>query len=147
MIEGLSSFGTLLKIGDGVVGTESFATIAKVRDISGPQLSLDTDEVTNQDSPGGWEEFVATILRTGQVTFDLVFIPTEETHDPQTGLIADMKNRVLRNFQLVFPDSTSTTWAFSAYVVQFQPSAPVQGHLSASVALKISGMPTLAPAS
>jgi len=143
MTDALSSFGTFLKAGDG--GTpEAFTTISEVRDISGPSLGLDTEEVTSHDSPGGWEEFVSTILRSGEVTFDINYEPTETTHDAGTGLIADMTARTLRNFQLVWTDPVSTTWSFAAYVTGFEPSAPVAGALSASCTLKITGEPTLA---
>lgn len=141
--DALSSFGTLLQIGDGG-GPENFTTIAEVRDISGPGLSLSTEEVTAHDSPGGWEELVATILRSGQVGFGINYRPTHGTHDASTGLIADMKNRVARNFQLVFPDAGSTTWSFTAYVTGFSPAAPVAGALSAEITLKLTGQPTLA---
>lgn len=138
-----SSFGTLLQIGDGGA-PENFVTISEVLDISGPALSLSTAETTNQDSTGGWEEFVGTILRSGEVTFDVNFLPTDATQSFAAGLILDMVNRTLRNFQLIFTDAGTTTWAFAALVTGFEPSAPVDGKLSASVGLKISGQPTLA---
>lgn len=140
---GISSFGTLLKMGDGA-SPEVFTTIAEVLDISGPSLALDTEETTSHSSTGGWEEFVATILRSGEVSFSVNYDPVGATHDASTGLISDMENRTLRNFQLVFPDTGSTTWSFAAYVTGFEPGMPVAGKLSADVSLKISGQPTLA---
>ena len=139
----IASYGTLLKIGDGGE-TESFTTIAGVRDISGPALGLDTEESTDHDSANGVEEYVATIRRTGEVSFEINYEPTESTHDAGTGLIKDMTDRTLRNFQIVFSDTGDTTWSFSAYVTAFEPSMPVAGLLSASVTLRPSGAPTLA---
>jgi hypothetical protein len=139
----ISSFGTLLKVGDGE-SSETFTTIFEVGDISGPGLGLDTEESTNHSSPGGWEEVIATILRTGEVTFPVNYEPTEATLNATTGLIADVVARTLRNFQLVFPDAGSTTWSFAAYVTAFEPGAPVNGKLTADVTLKPSGQPTLA---
>ena len=142
MTDAISSFGTLLKIGGG--GTaEQFTTIAEVRDISGPPLGLGTEEVTSQSSPGGWREFVPTLLEAGEVTFDLNFVPTDPTHSYSAGLIDDMVSRTLRNFELVFPDTGATTWAFAAYVTGVEPDEPVEGALAASVTLTISGQPTL----
>ena len=142
MTDALSSFGTFLQMGDG--GTpEAFTTISEVRDISGPALGLGTADVTNHDSAGGWEEFVPTILTSGEVSFDLNYHPTESTHDAGTGLIADMAAKTLRNWRLVFPDVGSTTWNFAAYVTAFEPSAPVAGAISASCTMKITGQPTL----
>lgn len=143
MTSGISAFGTLLKIGDGG-GTEVFTTIAEVRDISGPSLKLDTEEVTSHSSTAGWREYIGTLLDAGEVTFDINFIPTAATHSQTSGLIKDLKNKTLRNFQLVFPNVGATTWAFAAYVTGFEPAEPVEGVLAASVTLKISGQPTLA---
>lgn len=143
MSNALSSQGTLLKIGDGG-GPETFTTIAEVLDIQGPALALDHQDVTSHDSTGGWEEVIGTILRSGEVTFDLNYIPTEGTHDHSTGLLADMTARTKRNFELVFPDGGSTTWSFTAIVSKFQPASPVAGQLKGSIGLKITGQPTLA---
>lgn len=143
MTDAISSFGTLLKIGDGA-SPEVFTTIAEVKDITGPELSVDTEDVTSHGSTGGWEEVIPTILRSGSVNFDLNFVPTNATHSYTAGLLHDMVNKTLRNFQLVLPDTGATTWAFSAYVTKFPPAMPVKGALKASVSLKISGQPTLA---
>ena len=139
----ISSFGTKLRIGDGAT-PENFVDIAEVLDITGPSLSLDTEDATSHGSTGGWEEVVGTILRSGDVTFDLNFIPTEGTHNHATGLLRDMANRTKRNFEYVFTDPVSTKWSFTALVTAFGPSAPVTGKLTASVTLKLTGQPTLA---
>jgi len=144
MTSSISAHGTLLKIGDGGGGGEVFTTIAEVRDISGPSLSANTADVTNHDSTAGWQEMITTILRGGQVSFAINYIPTEATHDATSGVINDMENRTLRNFQLVFADSGSTTWSFAALITGFTPSSPVDGEQSAAITLQISGQPTLA---
>lgn len=138
----LSSFGARLQMGDGGI-PETFQTIAEVLDISGPALSLDTEDATSHDSPGGWEEVVPTILRSGEVTFTIQYDPSDPTHNATTGLLSQLRNRALRNFKLVFPDPARTTWRFSAYVTGFQPSAPVAGKLTADVTLKVTGQPVL----
>ncbi len=141
--QAISSFGTRLQMGDGA-SPENFTTIAEVKDISGPALALDTEEVTAHDSPGGWEEHIGTILRSGEVSFDINYIPTQATHNPSTGLIRDMVQRTLRNFRMIFPNAGNTTWSFSAFVTGVGPSAPVAGVLTASVTLRITGQPQLA---
>lgn len=143
MTSAIAGYGTLLKIGDGG-DPETFTTIAEVVTIGGPALGLDMIDATNHDSTGGWEEVIGGILRSGEVTFDINYIPTHATHDASTGLIADMVARTKRNFELVFPNTDETTFSFTALVSKFVPSAPVDNKLSASVSLKLSGQPTLA---
>lgn len=143
MTQATSGFGTLLQIGDGG-GPESFTSIAEVSSITGPSLSLDTAEATHHTSPGGWDEHIATLLRGGEVGFEVNFLPADATQSFSTGLLKDMTDKTLRNFQIVFPDPGTTTWAFAAFVTGFEPAAPVDDKLAASVTLMISGQPTLA---
>lgn len=137
------ALGTLLKIGDGGSPTESFTTIFQVLDIGGPSLELEAIESTNHSSTGGWREFIGGLLGGGEVGFEVNYEPTQATLNATAGLINDMENRTVRNFQLVFPDTGATTWSFAALVTKFEPSAPVDGKLTASVTLTISGQPTL----
>lgn len=125
-------------------GAETFNTIAAVRSIGGPGLSLDTEDVTTHDSTSAFEEVVATILRTGELALDIVYDPAGTTHNASTGLVFKLENKILTNFKLIFPDSASTTWTFSGYVTGFEPGEPHDGALTAAVKIKISGAPTLA---
>ena len=142
MSNAISSFGTLLKIGDGA-GTEVFTTIAEVLDIDGPTLTQDTVEVTSQTATARYKEYIVTLKDGGEVTFDVNYITDDSTHDASTGLIKDYNDGTLRNFQVIFSDSGTTTWAISAYIVNFGPTMPVNGALNASITLKVSGQPTL----
>lgn len=60
------------------------------------------------------------------------------------GLVYDLVNMTKRNFQLVMPAASSTTWSFTALVTSFEPDLPEKGPMAASVTLKITGAPTLA---
>lgn len=121
--------------------------IAQIMDISGPQLSTDTDEITNHSSPDHTEEFIATIKRTGEVTFPLVFNPENTGHaDLQTA----WDERTKDAYVMTYPDETGTadagaSWDFYAYVTGFANSAPVNGHLAADVTLRITGSPDFNP--
>jgi predicted secreted protein len=121
---------------------ETLTAIAQVQNISGPGLALDTEDVTTHDSPGAFEEHVPTILRTGEVSLELVYDPNGGTHNASTGLAKMLKDKTLVGFSLVFPGSV--TWAFPAYVTGFEPSAPHDGALTAAAKLKLTGRPILA---
>jgi len=140
-----SSFGTLLQMGSVDGGGGSFTTIAQVLDISGPEFTIDTEETTNQSSAGGYEEFIPTIKRSGNVTFDILYDPNAATHEQaSTGVLYVMINRKLRGFQLLMPTTAAKQWNFLAYVVGFGQANPVAGTQKASITLKISGQPTIA---
>ncbi len=140
----IASFGTLLKIGDGGSPTENFTTIAEVKSITGPSMSVKIDDVTTHSTSTPWRAKLATLLDGGTVAFGLNFIPTDATQDFPAGLLKDFTNRTLRNFKLVLTDAGHTTWAFSAFVQDFKMDMPVDGVLTANCTLAISGQPTLA---
>lgn len=115
--------------------------VANVVSIDGPALSLDTADVTAHDSPGGWEELVPTILRSGEVTLEINYNPTEASHkNAASGLLHQLVNRTTDTWTFGGPMGT---WSFSGYVTAFSPSAPHDGKLSASVTIKPTGKVTI----
>ncbi len=120
---------------------ERCPAIASVVSISGPSLSLDTADVTAHDSTGAWEEHVPTILRSGDVSFDVNFDPADDTHITGEGLLEYITERDLRVFDLVLPNGDEIL--FSGYVTGHEPSAPHDGALTASVTIKPTGAVTL----
>lgn len=120
---------------------ETLSPVAYVSNISGPGLSADTEDVTTHDSAGAWEEYVVTILRTGELSVDIVYDPQNATHDGTSGLVSHLESRLPVGFSVVFP--APVTWAFAAVVTGFEPSAPHDGALTASVKLKLTGAPIL----
>ncbi len=128
----------------GAILERGAATIANVKNISGPSLSLDVDDVTTHDSTAAWEEVVATILRSGEITLELVYDPEDATvKDAAGGIINDMTLRTATAYSLIFPVSV-VEWTFNAFVVGFEPGAPVGGALTATAKFKLTGEPTLA---
>ncbi len=135
----LSAFGT--KLTKGTYGSD--VEVAQVTTLSGPSLALDTVDVTEHDGTG-WEEVVATILRSGTVTFTIVYDPNEATHKNAVGgLLYDFSHRLSSVWNIVFPTTPVSHISFTGFVTGFQPSAPVDGALTASVTIKPTGIVTL----
>jgi len=143
MSNAISGPGFLLQLGAQAGNSGSFTTIAEVKDITGPAVTLDVIDVTNQDSPGGYEEIIPSIRRAGEVDFDVNFDPASGTHDGTTGLLYLASNKVKRGYRLLLNDTDDSYWAFNAYVVSFQTKEPVAGVLSGTVKLRITGQPTI----
>jgi hypothetical protein len=118
----------------------ALTAIAQVTNIGGPGISLDTEDVTTHDQATAFEELVATILRSGEVSLDIAYDPNGATH---ADLVDSIEARIIYDFSIVFPSSGTVTWNFDAFVTGFEPSAPVDGALTGAVKLKISGAPVL----
>lgn len=132
----------------GTTLTLNGTPIGQIQDITGPQLSTDTDEITNHSSPDNTEEFIATVKRTGTITFPLVFYSGDAAH---VALQTAWEDRSKDAYVMTYPDETGTAgagdaWGFDAYCVGFSMSAPVAGHLAADITLRPSSAPTFTPA-
>ena len=139
MTEGVIGLGTLLKIGDSG-SPEAFTAIAEVKDITGPGLTREFAEFTHQQSSGGYREYKPTFKNSGDVTFKCNFLPDDTTQGfATTGLLKDYEDGILRNIQLLFPDTGATLASFAAYVANIQPTAPVGSALELNVTLRITG--------
>jgi predicted secreted protein len=139
MSEKYAAYGAKLQYLDGATWTD----IAGVRDISGPGLSADTIDVTSHSSAGAVREFIKSLIDAGELSFDLVWDPEDEAG--QRVLLDRMllvSAAAVHPYRLVFATTNSKTWQFNAVVSKFEPSNPVEGEISASVTLKISGLPT-----
>lgn len=139
MTVAISGPGFLLQLGSAAGDAGTFATVAEVKDISGPAVSLDVIDVTNQDSPGGFEEIIPSIRRAGDVDFDVNYDPTNATHDDTAGMMFLAKNKTKRGYRLQLQDTDDEYIKFDAYVVNFMIKAPVAGVLTATVKLRVTG--------
>lgn len=135
-MSGIAAFGTLLKKGA--------TAVANVTNISGPGISLNTEDVTSHDSTSGWEEVVATIVRSGTIRLDINYDPANATHkNAVNGLIYDLVNKTdVTTYTLCFPGGV--IWSFAhAFVTGFEPGMPHAGKITATVTIKPSGVVTL----
>lgn len=145
----LSAFGAILKA-DALAGdlAGTYRNVAHVKALKGPGITVDVTDVTAHDSPQAYEELVATIIRTGEMTVDIWYDPGEVTIKYVNGLLGKMAAKTLEGFKILFNNDTveasRTTWIFNAWITGFEPDAPHDGALAASMKLKISGVPTLA---
>ncbi|GHH68436.1 putative secreted protein [Streptomyces umbrinus] len=133
---GLDAFGTQLQRGDGAPG-ETFSPIANVTDITPPGIERETYDVTAHDSLEGWREFIGGLKDGGEVEIEVNYDPRE--HD---GLVADFADALPRNYKVVWPGALGN-WAFGAILTNFEPEAPHDDKLAASLTFKVSGKPVL----
>jgi len=117
--------------------------IAEITNLSTPELSLDTVDVTSHDSPNTFKEFVGTVLDGGEVAIEGNFIAGDT--NGQVALLDDMLNKTKQSFVITFPTEITATWSFDAYVTKYKAGDfPVDGKVPFSSTLKITGKPTLA---
>ncbi len=136
MTNGSAAYGTILQM-NGIA-------IAEVKNFGGPGMGQDVPETTHQESTGAASEFVGALLDGGEVTLDVNFLPQNATQALNTdgSLIYAMYQRSAEDFELVWPDSSSTTWVFRALVVEFKADGDSPDRLAGTITLKITGKTT-----
>jgi len=117
-------------------------TIAEVKSISGPEMSLNAIDVTHLNSPDAFKEFVGGMRDGGEVSIEGNFYPGDT--NGQKGLHDDLVAATMQTFVLTFPTAMATTWTFTALVTKFKTEAPLDDKVPFSASMKISGKPVLA---
>jgi len=129
-----SAFGTSITIDS--------TAIAELTNIGGVDISMDTIDVTNHDSPDAFREKIAGLIDAGQIPIEGNFYPGDTG---QMALLAKLLARTVGVFVITFPASIGAAWTFNALVVGFKAAdAPIDGQLPFSANLEITGKPTLA---
>lgn len=128
-----SGYGTLL-YRERSSGSGTFDLVEEIFNLGGPSESLETIDTTHMTSPGARREFIASLLDSGEMTFEANFLPQAAI---QAACRSDLSNRTLRKWRVAFTDESTTTYEFNAYVTQWEPSAQVDDKLSVSAAMKI----------
>lgn len=114
-----------------------FEEIGEITDISGPELSKDTIDVTSMDS-AGWKEFIASLKDGGEVSLEMNF--TREAYDT---LYSDFLSDDLQAYEIVVNDDEGTTINFDGLVTSLGISVPVADKVSSSATIKVSGAPNI----
>lgn len=119
--------------------------IAQIGNITGPGISTDSIDVTTHDSTSAHRQFVAGLVDAGEVSFDFQFDPAASAASGTVALglmEAHATNRTVATWAITFPDSSTRT--FSAFVTSWSANAPVDGAVTGSCSMKITGVITKA---
>jgi hypothetical protein len=118
--------------------------IAELTNINGLDLDSDEIDVTNHDSPDGFEEVIRTIKRTGVVALEGNFVPGNAG---QAALMADYLtiDGTPAAYTIDFsPTGLAAEWNFTAFVKKAPSTeAPVDGKIPFSAELRVTGAPSL----
>ena len=134
--DAISGVGTVLYRSTTMQGT--YAAVAEVPNIAGPNKSRETIDVTDLDSTGGYREFITGFRDGGEMTFDM--------HFTQAGyqlMNDDFEQESLRYFKIVLPNTDQTIFSFAAMIVNLGMQIPQDDKVIAPVSLKISGAITM----
>lgn len=140
-MSGRDGFGTLFQRATTLSPGTTYETIANVTNISGPERTRETIDVTAHDSPDQWMEFIGGLKNGGEVQLDINYDPAELTHD----LDDDFDDTEPRNYRVVIlPDTADEhTWQIKGIMTTVGDEFPYDDKMARSVTIKVTGKPTL----
>lgn len=127
------------------VGTEfrrwsgtAWEQIAEVNSISGPSMSRETIDVTSLDSSGGYREFITGFRDAGTLQLTMNF-----TSSTLTTMKADFESATAQNYEIVLPDTSTTTLEFEGLVTDLPMEISPDDKITLTVTIKITGQVTV----
>lgn len=118
-------------------GTDGLAytKIARIRDVKGPEQTTDSVEVTNQDSPDNYKEWLPTLLDGGTTSFPMSLLDGDAS---QAALLASQHSRAVDYWQVQI-GTTGKSFFWQGFVTKFGFSGPVHDVALVDVEIKVTG--------
>lgn len=130
---------------ESVVDSGTFdILVGEVSSINGPTQETNVVDVTSHSTSDPYRRKFPTLLTMGKLSFTIFYNPDDSTHDAVTGLKADWRGRVVRDWQLLNPGGTTGTQC-SGFVSQMSEAYPVDGVMTSNVTIDLTGPPTDIP--
>lgn len=132
MSESIQGPGFLVQVSPH--GAHTWTTITEPKDISGPEQTMGSTEVSNQQS-GRYREYKPTMIDGGNLTFPCNWVPEDAS---QLGLLTDLKAGSVMDWQLVMADSGRSQF-FEGFVTKWGTTEPFADTAMLNVEVKITG--------
>ena len=118
-------------------GTE----VARLLNISPPEVTRDDMDVTDHDSPDGYKEYIPGLKDGGEVSIEGHLIPTDDT---QKGLLAAVDINEPEPWTIEFPTVPKLRITFDGYVKSYKVGdAPVDDVMKFTAVIKVTGKPEI----
>ena len=121
-------------IGTGTTIAFDSGFLAEILDVTPPGFSRESIPTSHMGTADNAHTFKpAKLTDYGEMTVDIGFDPDA---DPPINSDAE-------TITITFPDSGSTTWAFSGFMTGYEAADPLEGRMTASVTIKATGKVTI----
>lgn len=131
--------------GIGTVLNNGSTNVANVVSISAINLSADLADVTTLASSSNYEETLSTVLRTGELTFSVLFDPDETSHGTTlSGSLGIFENQGTGNtWTITWDNAGASTWEIDGTVTGIAYSIEREDVVRADITVKGTSYPVL----
>lgn len=139
MTDAMIGYGGLLEISDdnGVSWTE----IEEVFNITPPSSAVDIIDATHMQSPGRDREFILGLNDPGECSMEMNFVPGSASDTFLLAIKAAYKRVKCR---ITWPNAV--VWSFDGLLTGYEPSAPTDDRMTATITFKVTGSVVSTPA-
>ncbi len=132
--EAMLGYGSKYEVLDPSLSPPSYVELAEVFNLTPPSFTADRVEATHMQSPNRTREFIPGLLSPGSASFEMNFIPGSDAD----ALIRQMQqDGVTTTHRITFPNSV--TWSYTASIESYEPAAPTDDRMTATVNINVSG--------
>lgn len=124
---------------EGDLSSGTYHDLGEVTSIKPPNKSAKTIDATTLKSPGGYGEYIVGMKDSGEAGFTANFTLTDYNI-----INDDFEERAAHDYQIVFPDTGGTTFAFSGVVTGLDmDNITPEGLVQFTCTIKITGPVTM----
>lgn len=135
-------YGITLAVSDAAPAVTPTNAIGNITGFTPPSATRDIVDVTSSSSPDFAREFIAGLIDYGEASAEMIW---------DLGTTADVLLRSLlierepRTWRATFSQYTpAKTITFEAFLTGYEPDAPMEDKMTASITLKVTGAPVVA---
>lgn len=133
MSKAISGYNTGYFIHNG--GTPgAFDEMGEMFDIEPPDQQTGEFETTHFKSPNRTKEFAAALIDPGEASFQINWLPGDDTDVIIQALKASGE---IRSQRIVWPNGV--TWDFDGWIKGFKPGAPIEDRMTGAVTVRVTG--------
>ena len=138
--------GATLNIGDGnVASTPIYTAIAQVENFGELGIESVMAESRPHDATGGYMRKVPSgAFNVDDIELELALDMAQATHaNSSGGLVHALLNKTQLAYQIILPDTSTTTATFDAYVSKFSITSETEDMIKATATLSVDGQVVL----
>lgn len=138
------AYGATIGISASTTST-AYVAIGQATNISGPSLTADTIDVTYHSTDLPYRKFIRGLINGGDISFEgnLTFV---DINSSSSGIVSRLQSTNVQNFQITLPTTVTIYVTGSGIVNSFGMTAPVDGALTYTAGMQVTGPITIAEA-
>jgi predicted secreted protein len=126
---------TQAKAAFGVTVSRAGALVGEIIEMGNVKFSRDFIDVTNHQSPGGYEEFIASgVIKTGELTITCNSLIADAA---QIAVKKDWEDKTSAVYTIAFPDGTGFTG--TGYITEYEYETAIADQIKLTFTIKWSG--------